>query len=129
MRMKRGFMTPPEGEKPEIANSAESNQNMTRVEKEWNLGPELASEMPGANGEYWSKMAEIWDLDEDEARRRVCGNCEYGKNSPRYMKAMDSIPFSKFDADGGGRVYCEKFDFVCHNLRTCQAWEDGESDD
>jgi hypothetical protein len=25
--------------------------------------------------------------------------------------------------DGGGRGYCHKFDFICHNLRTCQAWE------
>ena len=27
------------------------------------------------------------------------------------------------DKDGGGRGYCHKFDFICHNLRTCMAWE------
>jgi hypothetical protein len=37
---------------------------------------------------------------------------------------MESITLDKFDMDGGGRGYCEKFDFVCHNLRVCQAWEE-----
>ena len=29
----------------------------------------------------------------------------------------------KFDKDGGGRGYCHKFEFICHNLRVCKAWE------
>jgi len=48
------------------------------------------------------------------------------------MRAMDKIPFNQLDADGGGRGYCHKFDFICHNLRACQAWErkdyNGEED-
>jgi hypothetical protein len=36
---------------------------------------------------------------------------------------MDAIPLTSFDMDGGGRGYCTKFDFICHNLRTCMAWE------
>ena len=39
------------------------------------------------------------------------------------MRAMEKVPFNKLDADGGGRGYCHRFDFICHNLRTCQAWE------
>jgi hypothetical protein len=36
---------------------------------------------------------------------------------------MEDVPLDAFDMDGGGRGYCHKFDFICHNLRVCQAWE------
>ena len=26
------------------------------------------------------------------------------------------------------RGYCDKFDFICHDLRLCQAWEERESE-
>jgi hypothetical protein len=39
------------------------------------------------------------------------------------ISQMEAIPLDKYDMDGGGRGYCHKFDFICHNLRTCQAWE------
>jgi hypothetical protein len=39
------------------------------------------------------------------------------------MQLMDAIPLNALDMDGGGRGYCTKFDFICHNLRSCQAWE------
>ena len=108
---------------PVIVSASEHSKNMARVMADWNLGPKKASEMPDANAPYWSKMAKIWGIDEAEARRHLCANCEYFENTPEMMQAMDKIPFSQFDADGGGRGYCHKFDFICHNLRTCQAWE------
>jgi hypothetical protein len=37
---------------------------------------------------------------------------------------MESVPLDQYDRDGGGRGYCVKFDFICHNLRVCQAWEE-----
>ena len=60
---------------------------------------------------------------EKVARRRFCGNCEYGDNTPETLKAMEAIPLGPLDQDGGGRFYCHLFDFVCHSLRVCQAWE------
>ena len=101
----------------------DNDKNMALVKAEWNLGPEKASEEPTANKEYWVKMAEVWQTSEKEARRQMCANCEYFDNTPEMMEQMDVVPFSEFDADGGGRGYCHKFDFICHNLRTCQAWE------
>lgn len=108
---------------PEIVDEAENKKNMDQVKRNWNLGPEKASAKPGDNTEYWSHMAEVWSVEEDEARRKMCANCEYFENTPMMMEAMEEIPFNDFDADGGGRGYCHKFDFICHNLRTCQAWE------
>jgi len=63
---------------------------------------------------------------EKEARRRLCANCEYFQNDPMFQAKMEAIPLDKFDMDGGGRGYCEKFDFICHNLRACQAWEEDD---
>lgn len=101
--------------------------NRQVVVDNWNLGPEEASVDPAANGEYWRKMADLWMIEEPEARRRFCANCEYFDNSVERMEEMEAVRLDKFDLDGGGRGYCTKFDFICHNLRVCQAWEPCES--
>lgn len=108
---------------PQIVSKKENEKNLDGVKRDWNLGPDMASQKPGDNKPYWQKMAKIWGVTESEARRRLCANCEYYENTPEMMQAMDAIPFNALDADGGGRGYCHKFDFICHNLRTCQAWE------
>lgn len=97
---------------------------MLDLQKNWNLGPEKASEDPMANPDYWRKMAEVWNTTEDQARRQLCANCEYFNNTPDALASTDNVSFNKYDADGGGRGWCHKFDFICHNLRTCQAWEE-----
>lgn len=99
---------------------------MKELKKNWNLGPEKASEDPMANGQYWQKMAEVWMTSEEQARRQLCANCEYFDNTTPTLADCESVSFNKYDADGGGRGYCHKFDFICHNLRTCQAWEPRE---
>lgn len=108
----------------DISTEKENKENMLVVAKYWNLGPEKTSIQPKDNIEYWSKMSAIWNIDEAEARTRLCANCEYYNNSSSMMMQMNLIPLTKFDLDGGGRGYCHKFDFICHNLRTCQAWEE-----
>lgn len=110
-------------ETPRIVSASENKKNMQRVMDNWMLGPEKASPKPGANAPYWRDIAEVWGISEPEARRQLCANCEYFENTPEMMQAMEKIPFNSFDADGGGRGYCHKFDFICHNLRTCQSWE------
>lgn len=103
--------------------ASENMRVMRELKKDWNLGPEIASANPTANPEYWKKMSQVWMIPVKQARRQLCANCEYFDNTPESMKVMESVPFNKYDADGGGRGYCHKFDFICHNLRTCQAWE------
>lgn len=107
----------------DIPTTAENKLTVTWLVEEWNLGPEKASEDPKANAEYWDKMASVWNVDVAQARRQLCANCEYFDDRPSTLKKLEKIKFDAFDADGGGRGFCKKFDFICHNLRTCQAWE------
>jgi HK97 family phage prohead protease len=116
------YLVPPVQE-PEIGTGTENQINMQNAVENWNLGPEVASSDPAANPEFWAKMADVWSVTEAEARRRLCANCSYFNNTPEMMRAMEDIPQTAFDADGGGRGWCEKLDFICHNLRVCQAWE------
>jgi hypothetical protein len=108
----------------DIKTSKENNDNMKIVLEEWDLCPEKTSVNPKDNKECWSKLAKAWKITEIEARTRLCANCEYYNNTSDMMIQMNSIPLNKFDLDGGGRGYCHKFDFICHNLRTCKAWEE-----
>lgn len=111
---------------PDMVTPAQNKKNTENVRKNWFLGPEKTSVEPTANKEYWSKLAAIMQVTEPVARRRFCGNCEYGDNTPEILKAMEAIPLNELDMDGGGRFYCHLFDFVCHSLRVCQAWEKRE---
>lgn len=117
-----GLMGPQEKEEEPLTTKSNA-KTLERLAADWNLGPEKASSDPAANPDYWRKMAQVWGLSEAEARRQLCANCEYFENTPEQLERMDVVAFNKFDADGGGRGFCHKFDFVCHNLRVCQAWE------
>ena len=103
---------------------------MVQMIKDWTLGPLKATVDRKANKAYWRGIANVWGIPEIAARRKLCGNCEYGENSSEFIAAMEHVPDSAVDLDGGGRVWCDKFDFICHNLRTCQAHESkgGEED-
>lgn len=105
--------------------SAKQNADvLTRLVKDWHLGPEKASEEPTANKPYWVAFGVAMNnVSEAQARRMLCANCEYYDNTPEMQQAMETVPMTKFDLDGGGRGFCNRFDFICHNLRTCQGWE------
>ena len=104
----------------------ENNRVLAKMKKDWHLGPDKTSIMPDDNNLFWLSISNVWDVPEEDARRRLCANCEYFDNRPEALKDMESVPINKFDKDGGGRGYCVKFDFICHNLRVCQAWEPKE---
>ena len=123
--MKFGLMLPDEERVP---STKENKDTVDWLIKYWNLGPEVGSDKPGENKDYWQKMAKVWNTSEDKARRRLCANCEYFSDTPRMLKAMEKVEYSKIDETGGGRGFCSRFDFICHNLRTCQAWESLECD-
>lgn len=106
--------------------------NRDLVVRDWMLGPEKTSVDPEANAPYWQEISAAWNVSEAEARLRFCANCEYYDNTPAQQQRMLAVPNDKFDMDGGGRGFCVKFDFICHNLRVCQAWEEkpfGEKED
>jgi hypothetical protein len=110
----------------EVPSTKENDDTTKRLMEYWHLGPEVGSEKPGDNKPFWVELSKVWDVDEEQARNQRCANCEYFVDTPKMLKSLDKIPFNKFDATGGGRGFCKKFDFICHNLRTCQAWESND---
>jgi hypothetical protein len=111
-----------EAEKPVIEGlTKESNEKIrdTLMETQM-LGPENTQE---ANTEYWRGLANVWRISPDQAKRRLCANCEYFDDAPETLEAMEVVPQDEFDKDGGGRGYCNKYTFVCHSLRVCRQWE------
>ena len=101
----------------------ENSRIMANLIRDWNLGPNKAFDNNTGNTPFWANLAKIWFITIKEARRRSCANCEYGRISPDFLKAMEHVPYNRFDKDGGMRVWCDKFDFICHATRVCQAWE------
>lgn len=106
--------------------AAENKKNTQMVIDDWMLGPGKPSNEPGANKPYWMKLAKAMQVDEKEARRRRCSNCEYFEATPLMQAKMDRIPWNQWDVGAGYRGYCHKFDFICHDMRSCQAWEERE---
>lgn len=106
--------------------AAENKKNTKVVIDDWLLGPKNPSNERGANPEYWIALGNAMQVDEAEARRRRCSLCEYYDNSTMTQAKMDKIPWNSWDVDAGFRGYCTKFDFICHDLRSCQAFEERE---
>lgn len=117
------LMPEAEGEDEGPITAKTNVENRDIVVRDWQLGPEKTSVDPKANADFWGKIAVSWQVDEAEARRRFCSNCEYYNNTPEKLAECEAVPLDKFDMDGGGRGFCVKFDFICHSLRVCQAWE------
>ncbi len=108
---------------------ADNRKNTQTAIDDWMLGPANPSNERGANKPYWMALAKAMQVDEAEARRRRCSNCEYYDNSVMMQIKMDRIPWNEWDVSAGFRGYCNKLDFVCHDLRSCQAWEEREFED
>ena len=111
-----------ESDKPVIEGLTKESNEKTRTTLMVTqmLGPKKTAE---ANGEYWRGLANLWRTSPDQAKRQLCSNCEYFDDQPETIEAMEVVPQDEFDADGGGRGYCHKFEFICHNLRVCKSWE------
>jgi hypothetical protein len=124
MMMPKGFMGLPVEE--EFITSAENKKNTQVVIDDWMLGPENPSNEPTANKVYWVALGKAMQVDEKEARRRRCSNCEYFEATPLMQAKMERIPRNQWDENAGYRGYCHKFDFICHDMRSCQAWEERE---
>jgi hypothetical protein len=109
---------------PQFITPAENRKNTRVVITDWMLGPEDPSNEPSANRVYWAKLGNALQMDEKDARRRRCSNCEYYDNTPQTQSKMDRIPRNEWDENAGFRGFCHKFRFICHDMRSCQAWEE-----
>ena len=113
-----------ENDKPVIEGLTVESNKATRetLFKTQMLGPEKTA-LP--NSDYWRGLANVWRISPDQAKRNLCANCEYFDDQPETLEAMEVVPQDELDKDGGGRGYCHKFEFICHNLRVCKSWEKG----
>jgi hypothetical protein len=127
MVIPQGFSGLPMGE--EFITTAENKKNTETVIEDWMLGPENPSNEPAANKVFWVAVGKAMQVDEKEARRRRCSNCEYFFNNPMTQAKMERIPRNQWDEGAGYRGFCKNFDFICHDMRSCQAWEEREQED
>jgi len=126
MMMPKSFVGFPVEE--EFITTAENKKNTQTVIDDWLFGPENPSNEPTANKVYWVALGKAMQVDEREARRRRCSNCSKYDNSTLMQAKMERIPRNDWDTDAGYRGYCHKFDFICHDMRSCQAWEECDDD-
>jgi hypothetical protein len=127
MVIPKGFAGLPMEE--EFITAAENKKNTQVVIDDWMLGPEKPSNEPTANKVYWVALGNAMQVDEKEARRRRCSNCEYFFNDPMTQAKMERIPRNQWDEGASYRGFCKNFDFICHDMRSCQAWEEREQED
>jgi len=101
-----------------------------------NYGPENPK-LP--NKQFWMEMAREWEVEPEEAKMIVCGNCAAFNQDDSMLECIakgigeEGDPWAMIDA--GDLGYCEIFDFKCASSRTCEAWvveeneEESDSDD
>jgi len=97
-----------------------------------NYGPENPK-LP--NKSFWMEMAREWQVDPEEAKMSVCGNCAAFNQDDSMLECIakgigeEGDPWAMIEA--GDLGYCEIFDFKCASSRTCSAWvtESDEGDD
>ena len=85
------------GEVPEV-----DPKNRDRAEKHW---------MYGATAK---ELAEAWDKPVKVAELKTCGNCQYFDNRARTLKSLKAK---------AGLGACTKFNFLCSQEKSCQAWD------
>ena len=124
MMMPKGFMGLPMEE--EFVTTAENKKNYVIAVQDWNYGPEMPTNEPGANKEFYAGLAEAMQCTEKDARRKHCSNCEYYDNSFMAQVKIERIPMAAYDKGAGFRGHCEQLNFICNDMRVCQAWEDRE---
>ena len=81
------------------------------------------------NDEYWSHLATYFDVEPDEARSSVCGNCAAFDTTTHMKECIASgitgdggEPDPHDVVDAGELGYCRIFKFKCASARTCSAW-------
>jgi hypothetical protein len=111
-------------------------KNRAKAINSANYGPENPK-LP--NKQFWMEMAREWEVDPEEAKMSVCGNCAAFNQDDSMLECIakgigeEGDPWAMIEA--GDLGYCEIFDFKCASSRTCEAWvveeneEESNSDD
>lgn len=121
-----GLLDEPMVDESKYPISKESNDKMTKALMETR---HLGAKDPANPGKFWIEIADYWELPVEMAKEQTCSNCEYFDNTLEAKNAMSVVPMNEFDKTGGNRGYCHKYTFICHDLRTCDQWEEKEYED
>jgi hypothetical protein len=98
-------------------------KNRAKAIESANYGPENPK-LP--NKQYWMEMAREWEVEPEEAKMSLCGNCAAFNQDDSMLECIakgigeDGDPWAMIEA--GDLGYCEIFDFKCASSRTCSAW-------
>ena len=134
MDKEEGYEGGDEGESCPIATQdiTVNLKNRAKAIEAADYGPENPA-LP--NKQYWMKMAKDWDVEPEDAKESLCGNCAAFNQEESMLECIaegigeEGDPWAMIDA--GDLGYCEIFDFKCASSRTCSAWvakEGGEDE-
>ena len=76
-------------------------------------------------GDYWQKLAEKWNTDEEAARKSTCGVCVAFDISPRMIECIPGTTSEPVRDKDGILGYCWMHHFKCHSARACNTWAAG----
>lgn len=83
-------------------------------------------------GDFFEKIAAVWDVPVEKAETMRCGNCAAFIVTPKMIECIKSgLAKGDTEQDAYDVVvtaelgYCEAFDFKCAASRTCRAWITG----
>ena len=89
---------------------------------------------------FWGDKMAVWKVTEGEARTRLCMNCSHYDNSEETMACVATGPGAKLkasdlpvnpkwaDITGMPSAVCTRFNITCSALRTCDDWENPNTD-
>ena len=86
---------------------------------------------PAKPGDFWKKIAKVWDIPESEAKSMRCGNCAAFDISKKMKQCIqdgltDDAETDSWDTVNAGQLgYCHMLKFKCASERTCKAWVTG----
>lgn len=86
---------------------------------------------PDKPGDFWKKIAKVWDIPEKEAQSMRCGNCAAFDVSKKMRDCIQKGLTDDAETDSWATVkagqlgYCHMLKFKCASKRTCKAWVTG----
>lgn len=115
-----------------------NTKNRNYAIKEHGYGP-MNPDAP--NKDFWKGIAELWDIDQEEAKSSRCGNCAAFIQTSKMLACIenhlgmdddygpkgekDKKENRKKTLEASDLGYCQLFGFKCAAERTCRAWVHG----
>lgn len=109
-------------------------ENHLRTIMEQGLGP---ADPTQPSNSFWQEKAKLWQVQEGDARARLCANCEHYyatteiqqciDNGPAVSLKASALPLSPKwkDVESKPVAFCSLFEITCSPLRTCNSQEPG----